>query len=407
MQIEKCKLKSANRAKAFSDGPGHFQISVSSGLRAWLAIAVGLVSARGAGADTVQTSGAMLEGTIEVRDCGMLIAGAAVPFSEVLTAVRDGGENTISAAQAIRMINGEIWCGSILGLETNGLAFRGNLFGERMIETEGIATLDFSRRIAPTAAGKRGMLYRGKGEPIPGSLLWIRESTLAIDCPLGVLPVPRQGVIRYQFKAPLSAVPRKEEDEVGLIDGSVFRGRLSLVSNGLDVAHASLGKVSVPWAAVRYLLRSSPELMRLGLPAAGDVETRGPDAPPAAPRFLDYRSGLEPRQPTPVCLTAVRMLPITVTRYRLQGREGRKAWFRAVVVPVPECRGDVRISLQVAGATAYARTLPCTNDALTVSIELPPGEDLTIKTDFDGKLLYPCVVDWQDPCVVFRREEGR
>ena len=358
-------------------------------------------------ADTVQTAAGIFAGEMSPREGAILIGGATVPLGEVLTVVRDTGGNTISAAQALRMINGEIWCGSILGLETNALIFRGDLFGERTVETEAVATLDFSRRIAPTTAGKRGMLYREKGEPIPGSLLWIRESTLAIDCPLGVLPVPRQGVIRYQFKAPVSAVPRKEEDEIGLIDGSVFRGRLSLVSNGLDLAHASLGKVSVPWTAVRYLLRSPPELTRLGLPAAGDVETRGPAAPPAAPQLLDYRTGLEPRQPAPACLTAVRMLPITVARYRLQGREGRKAWFRAVVVPVPECRGDVRISLQVAGASAYERTLPCTNDALTVSLELPPGEDLTIKTDFGGKLLYPCGVDWQDPCVVFRKEEGR
>jgi len=170
------------------------------------------------------------------------------------------------------------------------------------------------------------------------------------------------------------------------------------------MAHASLGAVSVPWSAVRYILRSPPGLMRLGQPAAGDVETRGPAGPPAAPSLLDYRTGLEPRQPSPACLTAVRMQPITVARHRLPGREGRKASFRAVVAPVPECRGDVRISLQVAGVTAYERTLLCTNSPVPVSVELPAGEELTIRVDFAGKLLYPCGVDWQDPCVVFRNE---
>jgi hypothetical protein len=379
-----------------------------TGVKARFFILIGLACACGARsasrADTVQTAGDIRAGVMSPREGAILIGDATVPLGDVLTAVRDTGANTISAAQSIRMINGEIWCGSILGLEAHALTFRGDLFGERMIETEAVAILDFSRRVVPTVAGTRGMLYREKGEPIPGSLLWIRENTLAIDCPLGILPVPRQGVIRYQFKAPLSSVSREGEDEVGLIDGSVFRGRLSVVSNGLEMAHASLGTVSVPWAAMRYLRRSSPDVMRLGLPAAGDVETRGPDAPPPSLRLLDYRAGLEPRQPTSACLTAVRMLPITAARYRLQGREGRKAWFRAVVVPVPECRGDVRIGLQVAGATVYEQTLPCTNAALTVSLELPPGEELTLKTDFGGKLLYPCGVDWQDPCVVFRKE---
>ncbi len=339
-----------------------------------------------------------------MTDGGLRIAGAAVPLSDVMTAVRDTGANTISSVQSVRMSNGEIWHGSILGLETNALSFRGDLFGERTISAESIATLDFTRRITPTAASMRGMLYREKGDPIPGTILWIRESTLAIDCPLGVLPIPRQGIIRYQFKPPAGSIPREGEDEIGLIDGSVFRGRLSPVSNGVEVGHASLGTVSVPWEALRYILRSPPGLMRLGPPAAGDVEARGPAGSPEAPRLLDYRTGLEPRQPSPVCLTAVRMLPITAARYRLQGREGRKAWFHAVATPIPESRSDVRISLRVAGATAYERTLLCTNSPVTVSIELPAGEELTLKADFGGKLLYPCGVDWQDPCVVFRKE---
>lgn len=358
-------------------------------------------------ADTVQTAGAILAGEMIPRENTIRIAGATVLFSDVMTAVRDTGANTFSAVQVVRMTNGEIWCGSIVGLETNTLAFRGDLFGERAIGTEAVATLDFSRQVAPTVASKRGVLYREKGAAIPGTLLWIREGTLAIDCPLGVLPIPRQGVIRYQFKEPVSSVPRDGEDEIGLIDGSVYRGRLSLISNGLEVAHASLGRISIPWGAMRYLLRSPPGLTRLGLPAAGDVELRGPAGPPAAPRLIDYRTGLEPRQPSPACLTAVRMQPFTAARYRLQGREGRKAWFHAVVAPVPECRGDVRISLQVAGVTAYERTLLCTNDPVTASLDLPPGEELTIKVDFGGKLLYPCGADLRDPCVVFRKEEGQ
>jgi hypothetical protein len=248
------------------------------------------------------------------------------------------------------------------------------------------------------------VLYREKGEPIPGNLLWLRESVMAIDSPLGVLPVPQQGAIRYLFRDPVSGFPRDGEDELGLIDGSVFRGRLSASSNGMALAHATLGAMSVSWAAVRYIQRSPPVLTRLGLPPAGDTEVHGPAGPPAAPRLLDYRTGAERREPAPLCLTAVRMQPVTVARYRLQGREGRKAWFHAVAAPVPECRGDVRISLQVAGATAYERTLLCTNSPVAVSIDLPAGEELTIKVDFGGKLLYPCGVDWQDPCVVFRKE---
>jgi len=407
MRIENGKLKTDNCPDATrrSERPDALQFSLFNfHFSIPLSLVAGLFTALWAGADTVQTISARLEGRIELKDGGLQIAGATVPLNDVVAAVRDTGANTISAVQSVRMSNGEIWFGSILGLETNTLAFRGDLFGERAIGTESVATLDFSRQTAPTTPSKRGVLYRESGEPIPGTLLWLREHTLAIDCPLGVLPIPRQGVIRYQFKAPVNAVPRAGEDELGLIDGSVFRGRLSLVSNGVDIAHASLDRISVPWAAVRYLQRSPPGLMRLGLPTAGDVEARGPAGAPESPRLLDYRTGLEPRQPSPACLTAVRVQPVTAAHYRLQGREGRKAWFHAVATPVPDCRSEVRISLQVAGAPAYERTLAGTNSPVAVSIELPPGEELTLKTDFGGKLLFPCGVDWQDPCVVFRKE---
>jgi len=447
MQIENGKAESEKRAGAVSHGSGRFQFSIFSfqsapvsklrffgdltlsralsgalsaklatkaplrgvlrntfSMRASLAVALVLACSRGACADTVQTAGARLTGDTTPREGGILVGGATVPIGEVMNVVRDTGANTIGASQAVRTTNGEIWYCSIQGLETNTLMVRGNLFGARAFGTEAVATLDFSRQNVPATMGRRGLLYREKGDPIPGTILWIREGTLAIDCPLGVLPVPRQGVIRYQFSEPVSSVPRGGEDEVGLIDGSVFRGRLSVSSNGVTLTHAALGELSAPWAATRYLLRSPPELTRLGLPAAGDSEVHGPTGAHAAPRLLDYRTGLEPRQPAQDCLTAVRMAPVTAARYRLQERKGRTAWFRAVVAPVPECRGDVRISLHVAGATIFERTLLNTNDPVMVSAELPPGEELTIKTDFGGKLLYPCGADWEDPCVVFRKE---
>ena len=116
-----------------------FHFSIPSGLWAWLALGLAMASTLGAGADTVQTVDARLEGTMEVRDGGMRIAGATLPLGEVLTAIRDAGANTISAAQAIRMINGELWCGSIVGMETNAVTFRGDLFGEHAIATETVA----------------------------------------------------------------------------------------------------------------------------------------------------------------------------------------------------------------------------------------------------------------------------
>ncbi|MBM4143682.1 MAG: hypothetical protein FJ225_08850 [Lentisphaerae bacterium] len=328
-------------------------------------------------------------------------------MNDVLTVIRDTGAGTISAPHTVRLANGEIWCCNIQGADSDALAVRGDLFGEGTVGLDAVASLDFSRCFDPAAAGRRGFLYREKGEPIPGSIMWIREGVIAIDCPLGVLPVPREGVVRYVLREPSGLLPVDGEDEIGLIDGSIFRGRLGLSTNGAEVTHRALGALPVPWAAVRHLMRSPPGLTRLGLPDAGEVAVRGPAGPVAPPRLVDYRSGFEPGRPAQRCLTALRMQPVTVARYRLPRREGKEAEFRAVAALVPGARSGVRIGLSVSGARVYEKTLSPSNASAEVSIELPAGDELAVEADFDGRFLYPCGVDWQDPCVLLRKEEGR
>jgi hypothetical protein len=358
-------------------------------------------------ADTVLTAGGRLEGETAPRENEILVGGAGVPLDDVVSAIRDAGAGTISGPHAVRLANGEIWRCVIQDVETNTLSVRSDLFGEGAIGLEAVASLDFSRRFAPAATGKGGVLYRERGEPIPGSIMWIREGVMAIDCPLGVLPVPLEGVVSYVLRAPFGLLPSDGEDEVGLIDGSILRGRLGVSTNGVAVTHRALGAVTMPWAAVRHIMRSPPWLARLGLPSARDVDARGPAGPPAPPRLVDYRSDFEPALPAQRCLTALRMQPATVARFRLPGREGRRAEFRAVAALVPGARCDVRIGLRVSGAGVFEKTLSSSNALEALSIELPAGDELAIETDFGGPILYPCGVDWRDVVVVFRKEDGR
>ena len=353
-------------------------------------------------ADTVQTVEARLSGKMALRGNAILMDGVAVPLDTVVSAVRDSGANTFGAPHAVRLRNGEIWRGGILGLESNRLTVVSDLFGRRTIGTESVASLDFECSTGPGSLRRAGTLYREKGEPIPGTILWIGEDMLTMDCPLGILTVPRKGTLCYLFDHAASPSTAESAEEIGLIDGSIIRGRLSLSSNGLEVTHALLGVLSVPGPAVRYVVRSPPGWMRLGPPAAGDVELRGPAGPPAAPRLVDYRRDVESRPRATCCLTAVRMQAVTVAQYRLPERKGRDATFHAMAAPAPGCRGDVRIVLRVSGVRVYERLLVSTNEPVAVSIALPPGDTLTLEVEFGERLLYPCGVDWQDPCIVFQ-----
>jgi len=355
-------------------------------------------------ADTIQTAGVRLEGETTVRERAILIGGSAVPLNGIIAVIRDTGANTFGALQAIRLRNGEIWRARILGLESNRLTVISDLFGRCTIGTESVAALDFSSSPDPGVLHRTGALYRTHGEPIPGTLLWIGEDMLAVDCPLGALTVPRVGTLYYLFEHDASPSAAGPDDEIGLIDGSIIHGRLSLGANGLEMTHAALGALSVPWAAVRYVRRSPPGLMRLGVPPAGDIAIRDPAGRPTAARLIDYRYDGERRPPMPSCLTAVRMQAGTVAQYRLPARKGQDSMFHAVAAPVTGCRGDVRIGLRVSGEIVYERLLAPTNAPVAVSIPLPPGDTLTIDVDFGGRILHPCGVDWRDPCVVFRSE---
>ena len=119
---------------------------------------------------------------------------------------------------------------------------------------------------------------------------------------------------------------------------------------------------------------------------------------------MDYRRGRPADLTGPSCLTAVRMQPETTVRYRLREQASRGAVFHAVVAPVPGCRGDVRVELGVSGVRVYEQWLAATNEPVSVSLELPAGDELTIKVDFGRRIAYPCGVDWRDPHVVFRSE---
>ena len=64
-----------------------------------------------------------------------------------------------------------------------------------------ISILEFNKKENSPDNGKQpSTLYRFEGEPIPGKLIWIRQKDIAIESPLGIIPIPRQGVRRYMMK---------------------------------------------------------------------------------------------------------------------------------------------------------------------------------------------------------------
>ena len=208
-------------------------------------------------AATVETLDGRQEGHLTLRDGRLWIGEAAVDLDRVLLAVSAETSSTESpkpgTQSALRLVDGEVWRAEILGLEKGRISFRSPLLGQRDIGLPRVASLDFLPAV--TAVAEPGMLYRTRGEPIPGKLVWIRNKDIAIDCPLGVVPVPRSLVRRFVLEAVKGPASSSALDEIVFKDGSLLRGKLSVTGDKLELLHEALGALKIDWALVQHLRR--------------------------------------------------------------------------------------------------------------------------------------------------------
>jgi hypothetical protein len=97
-------------------------------------------------------------------------------------------------------------------------------------------------------------LYRDFGEPIPGKLLFMDPQRLTLQSPLGILTLQRESALRYVFADEKQET--KPADELRLIDGSIFKGKLSIGEGQVEIDHEILGKLNLPLQAVRAIARA-------------------------------------------------------------------------------------------------------------------------------------------------------
>ena len=342
-------------------------------------------------AGLVHTRSGRVEGAVAFRNGRVEVAGKAVAWDDVLIAVRETPGRRLSAGDVVTLRSGEAWVVDVLALVAGRLKVRFPVFGEREVEIARIATLDFVPGLAPPTRQRTGTLYREKGEPVPGKLLWLDAQNLAIDSPLGVIEFARRDALRYVFAngKPASA-PR--HGEAGLVDGSILHGKLTPAKDGFELDHAVLGKLMVPGDALRSILRHSDRVAYLA-EMEPKIDAKPLVAQAVAPKPLAY-PGVE----TP-WLKGVEIAPKTSLRYRLPVAGARR--FRATPRPLPGIRGDLRLRVLAGGKTLLDQEL--TADGAWSAIDLDvPGADLTIEVDFGTRIRFPCGVTLCDPHVVSR-----
>lgn len=363
---------------------------------------MGLLAAAAAQADVVQTLQGRLEGPARFANGQLEVAGKPVPWDSLLYAIKEQEGRSIRSPQAIRLASGEVWLVHLVGLSAKKLKVQLPLFGERELDVAVARSLDFLPDLAPPGAGDRpNTLYREKSEPIPGPLLWIDEQRLAIDSPLGVLTLQREGTSRYLLPSVKPPAPTKE-DELSLVDGSTLRGTAKPAKDGVELEHAILGRVVVPDRALRSVLRrpsSAAYLTELAPQSVSAVPLIVNAVPPEAVEYVERGQPLA--WPGKLrCLRGLRMEPKSSIRYQLPKLAGPTLALRATLGPIEGARGDVRVRIASGGKTLLEKELGPAAAEEVVSLNLPAGADLAIEADFGKRILFPCGILVSDPHVV-------
>jgi hypothetical protein len=359
-------------------------------------------------AGTVETLQGRTEGQVVLGAEAVTVKGHSVPWAEVLCVLADPAGSTLPRPNLVRLRNGEVWAGQILTSSGKQLEVRCDWFGKRPVDLEGLAVLEFLPNVPTRVIPKRQTLYREQGEPVPGALMWLEKDALGLDCPLGPTTVKREGLVRYVLDDKPPGAPAQDNDEVGLIDGSIFRGKIEPEKDGLRMMHPVLGRLSLPATAIRFVIRHTTaardmtELSPLTLETGEGILAKGRVAPstvspasfaPAGDAAAVARVGV-------ACAKIVRIEPQIKLRYALPERNGQRLLWRTSLAPVDGARGDTQIKVSVGGKPVLEKLLTAADQPVAINVELPSGDDLTIDVDFGALLRFPCGVLLLDPRLV-------
>ena len=356
-------------------------------------------------AGVIVTADGPRAGAVELNKGQLTLDGKPVAWEQVLSAVVRGNARTMPPPHAVHMKNGEIWRGQVLTLSGKKLTLE--LSGRHEVDVDRVAQIELLPlpARAPLAANtlyrlkedaarvtrqSLGFLAVAGEDALPGALLWIDERQLAVDSPLGVLTLARQGVVRYVIEPQVEGVPLPAgQDEVCLVDGSVLRGASAPTASGLDMTHELLGKLSLPALAVRSLRRNpgnvawladlkrtvkSMPLVAVGEPQGGPVQA---DADGSAASVLRFEAG-------------------STSRFKLPaGAASLEATLRCGA----DARGEVKVRI-LADNKELAEQTMAPRASHELKLDLAEAKELVIEVEFGKSILVPASVVLKDARIV-------
>ena len=363
-----------------------------------VAIIVAVVVGPMAGlAGVVLTGSARQEGAISVG-AGVIQAGkASVKWPDVRVAVNDSADRAAAEPDALHLANGEVWTGKIAKAGGGRVTLVSALLGSRVVKTAELRAIDFVPGLPAPTAAKTGRLYRVKGRPVDGELVWIEADRVAVDTALGAVAMDRKILKRYVFASKPQQPAPPTGDEMTLTDGSILFGQVEPTAKGLLLTHAVLGRKLIGPKMWRSVRRHSAAVTYLADVKPHSVKTfpliRRPADPPHVERDRDGAVGAFVRR--------MHVHPKTVVVWRLDAEAGTKRVFRATVGLSADSRGAVRVRFLLGGKGVFDQVLtPKARGPVDVTFSVGAATDLTLDVDFDKSVQFPCRAVIDDPYVL-------
>ncbi len=362
-------------------------------------LAIMTVAATPAHAGIVQAFSARFEGKVVLHKDHVTVDAKKLAWNEVLYLLPDSDGKPLTRSQRVNLKNGESWAVELVGLADKKLDVRSDLFGQKQIDVRLVAALEFALQPFRQENSKQGVLYRVKGEPISGKLLSLTPDKLRIDSVVGELDLPRTGLIGYRFA---DEKPARDagHDDVGLIDGSRFLGKLQPGADGYLLEHKTLGKLTLPTSIIRSVVRHPVRMFDLAegrpvtLKATPLLATRNAEL--VAPSILDGAV-----EPTPRFVRGMLFEPNLTAEYQVPGMGDKKGRMRLMLLPMATAVGDARLRIKIKDKVVLERDISPNTKAEAVSFDVAGGDVLEIAVEFGATLRFPCGVVLGDPHVIW------
>ncbi|MFB3891168.1 MAG: hypothetical protein ACE15C_04000 [Phycisphaerae bacterium] len=396
-----------------------------------LILATATASARG---DFVQAAGERSTGDIAFAGGKITIAQKTIEWKDVVLLAVQSKKSVFAPTQFVQFAGGDVLACQILSQASNKVAVHSFLVGRLELDALSLSQLQFLPKVAVSAVDK-GVLYREEGEPIPGQLAWLDGRQLAIDSPLGMLTLKRDGVARYVYDpAALRAATRPATQtatgnsaqstqssqsvtgpietpsassappalsfagtfEVVLLDGSRLTGQLAPLPDKLVLRHAVLKDVAIPLTAVRAAMRRDAAVTQLA-DLKPQIDAKPLLVKAVQPETVEFLEGSGKQTGMLAALRGMKIWPEATVSYRLPKGASRK--FIATLQSIEGSAGDVHVRVRSGQSTLFDQDVPAGGDVVPLNLALTDSDDLFIDVTFAAKVKFPCGVLLADPMV--------